>query len=600
MNWLNPALIESIGLTLLHFLWQGLLIGLLYLLVAGFWRPATAAGRYNLAVGTLLVLGLAPVLTLIHLTSSSVAPVAASGDSSVLVSLVSQAAGQANPSTLLAWTVAGWLAGVVLLSVRLLIGWHHIIRLRRSAETAAASRLKPVIVRLCEQMRIHRKVLVGVSTRVRAPVVVGWLKPLVLFPPALLNRLPNDQIEMVLAHELAHICRHDHLINLIQTVVETLLFYHPVVILISRRIRIERENACDDLAVDATRNRLAYVEMLASLEKLRHPGPRLALGVHDGQILGRIRRLVQQNRPERQRGLTLPALLMVSLTAGTAGVMMLPEPEPDTVNAVVESPRPTERAIEQPVSQPSNETAASSTSLSSNQIASAAFSLPDLDELRFQPVDVPEADPGSDPGSDRGRNPGSNRGRLESRETVAATPQPEPITTAVNSPLIEGQTLEDSGQALVSESSSDPASDSPANIAQPLELAMRLPERPEPASTTRPESTVELQPPPLTGGTLIQRVEPEFPGNARRRGTDGQVELEFTVDPDGRVRDISVVEESPQGWRFGEAATEAIAQWRFEPYRRGNDTVERLVRVEVDFDLKATCMATTGSRLSRC
>jgi len=129
---------------------------------------------------------------------------------------------------------------------------------------------------------------------------------------------------------------------------------------------------------------------------------------------------------------------------------------------------------------------------------------------------------------------------------------------------------------------------------------MRLPARPEPSSTARPEPAVELEPPPLTGGTLIQRVEPDFPGNARRRGTDGKVELEFLVDADGRVRDINVVEESPQGWRFGQAATEAIAQWRFEPYRRGTDAVERLVRVEVDFDLKASCMATTGSRLPRC
>jgi|GEM_PF-6502183 len=590
MNWLNPVLIENIGLTLLHFLWQGLVIGLFYLLVTGFWRPATAAGRYNLAVGTLLALGLAPILTLIHLTSAAVTPVTASADSSVLLSLVSQAAGQASPSTLLAWTVTGWLAGVVLLSVRLLIGWHHIIRLRRSAETAAASRLKPVIDRLCEQMRIHRKVLVGVSARVRAPVVVGWLKPLILFPPALLNRLPNDQIEMILAHELAHICRHDHLINLIQTVVETLLFYHPVVILISRRIRIERENACDDLAVDATRNRLAYVEMLASLEKLRHPGTRLALGVHDGQILGRIRRLVQQNRPERQRGLTLPALLMVSLTAGTAGVMMLPEPESDTTNTIIESTQPSNPPIEQPVNQASAETSESSPTFAANPIASTAFSLPDLDELSYPPVELSETSVESD--------------LPASRETIAATDQinrPEPVTTPANLPVVEDQAPEESGSAATTdESSSSQTTDSPANSAEPLELAMRLPARPEPSSTARPEPAVELEPPPLTGGTLIQRVEPDFPGNARRRGTDGKVELEFLVDADGRVRDINVVEESPQGWRFGQAATEAIAQWRFEPYRRGTDAVERLVRVEVDFDLKASCMATTGSRLPRC
>ncbi|AKS43305.1 M56 family metallopeptidase [Wenzhouxiangella marina] len=582
MAWLNTAWIESLGLTLLHFVWQGALIGLAYALVLWVVRPSSASARYNLAVGTLLLLGLAPVLTLIHLTLQSGTSETAVGAAGAwtLIEVVAGTDGHQAASNWLFWTVAAWLAGVVVLSARLALGWHYIHQLRRSAEHATVAHLQPVLERLCQTMVVRRSVALASSARVRSPVVVGWLKPLILLPPALSARLSIEQLEMILAHELAHIRRHDHLVNLVQTVIETLFFYHPVVALVSRRIRIERENACDDLAVAATRNRLAYVEMLATLEHLRQPGPRLALGMQDGQILGRIRRLVERAQPKRQLGLTLPALLVMTLGAGLTGLSLLPEAEPEVleIEAVTRAPA----AVEAPAEAASNRSLAESRPL---------FGLPSANQLRFEspePVAEPAPETVLDPARDREMTRAATDEVREDRSIAE--------TTAVT-------TVERSEEAAIDMPSETlAASDTQAAAAQdaPLQVAMA---RPNPAPLeprTEPEPPISLEPPPLTGGELRQRVEPDFPRSARRRGVNGLVELEFLVDSRGRVQDIDVIDERPLGWDFGEAAQEAIAQWRFEPYRRGEAAVERRVRVEVEFDLAQACEISTGSRLPRC
>jgi hypothetical protein len=124
------------------------------------------------------------------------------------------------------------------------------------------------------------------------PTVIGWLRPVILLPASTLTGLSAAQIEALLAHELAHIRRYDYLINLLQTAVETLLFYHPAVWWISRQIREEREHCCDDLAVAACGNVLIYARALAELERLRVAAPRFAVAATGGPLVRRIQRLI--------------------------------------------------------------------------------------------------------------------------------------------------------------------------------------------------------------------------------------------------------------------------------------------------------------------
>ena len=160
------------------------------------------------------------------------------------------------------------MAGVVALTLRLLGGWLLVRRLTRQARPLAGP-CDEVLARLARALRIRRAVRLLESSLVQVPMVIGGLRPMILLPIAALTGLPPGQLEALLAHELAHIRRHDYLVNLVQSAIEVLLFYHPAAWWASRVIRAEREHCCDDLAVRACGDRLTYARALAAMEGLR-------------------------------------------------------------------------------------------------------------------------------------------------------------------------------------------------------------------------------------------------------------------------------------------------------------------------------------------
>jgi len=171
-------------------------------------------------------------------------------------------------------------------------------RYRRRGTTPADAIWQERLHTLAERLHISRPVQLCESTLADVPAVIGWLRPVVLMPATMLTGLSPRQIEALLAHELAHIRRHDYVINLIQTGVETLLFYHPAVWWIGRSIRAERENCCDDMAVRVCGDVLTYARALTRMEQLRMHRPALALGADGGSLLKRIQRLVSSKDAE--------------------------------------------------------------------------------------------------------------------------------------------------------------------------------------------------------------------------------------------------------------------------------------------------------------
>ena len=165
---------------------------------------------------------------------------------------------------LLPCLVAIWLTGVVLLSLRLLICWGCIQRLRCHGTRPVPENLQRTLQQFCERLEIHRSVRFVQTGLVRMPSAVGFLRPVILFPAGMLTGLSPEQLEAVLAHELAHIRRHDYLLNLLQNLVETLLFYHPATWWLSQRVRVEREHCCDDLAVAVVGDHVAYANTIPS------------------------------------------------------------------------------------------------------------------------------------------------------------------------------------------------------------------------------------------------------------------------------------------------------------------------------------------------
>jgi TonB family protein len=213
--------------------------------------------------------------------------------------------------------LAAWCAGVFCFLARLSFGLFAAHRLRAGG-TAVAADLQRFFDDLCERTGITRAVRLLNSAHVEVPTVVGWLRPAVLLPASCLTGLAPGQIEAILCHELAHIRRHDYLVSVLQSVVETLLFYHPAVWWVSKQIRRERECCCDEFAVSAGGDVLAYVRALSFLEEHRAVLPQLALGANGGVLKMRIQRLL--GRPESSATsqiASIAVLILITLSALT-------------------------------------------------------------------------------------------------------------------------------------------------------------------------------------------------------------------------------------------------------------------------------------------
>ena len=321
---LNQPWTERLGWTLLHFLWQGILVAALYALaraLAG--GRISARGRYAIACASLLAMTAAPALTYWWLGNSGQA--ARIGDLTdwgarqlapgVAYSPVTDPWQQAMPGIVMAW-----FAGAAACSLRLLMGFISAAALRRSRHAPVLTEWQQTLDRLIERMHVSRSVRLLATDRVDSPSVIGWLRPVILAPVGVLCGLAPEQVEALLAHELAHVRRHDYLVNVLQGIAESLLFYHPAVWWISNQIRAEREHCCDDLAVAASGDVLVYARALAELESMRPAHFKAALSANDGSLLRRIRRLTNPVAAHRPAGWGAAWSLGALLLLGIAGV----------------------------------------------------------------------------------------------------------------------------------------------------------------------------------------------------------------------------------------------------------------------------------------
>ena len=333
---MNPWM-QATGWTLIHFVWQGGLLALATAVGLRLCRRRSAEARYAIACAGLTAMLAAPVVTaaLFRTPDSALAsrgnvPPAVRGSEAVVtvprnptdeVSSPTNAAatGTIRLDAVLPVVVWGWLAGVTALLARFAGGCWRVHRLRVAALAETVSQWQSASERLAVRLRLDVPFRVVESGLVDAPGVVGWIRPVILLPVAILANLTPIQIEAILAHELAHIRRRDYAVNLLQTVAETLLFYHPAVWWVSARVREEREHCCDDVAVEVVGEPAAYAQALADLASWRSRETALAVGATDGSLLARVRRLLHEpdDDPRPISGLVVLAL-GISLAAGLA------------------------------------------------------------------------------------------------------------------------------------------------------------------------------------------------------------------------------------------------------------------------------------------
>lgn len=533
--------VNALGWTLIHFLWQGAMVAILMWLIYSLIPQNRSQQRY--LAGLCLYLLLLPVSIstfLFFSKSTSITTEILSGE----FPMVSVASGvkpglgfwlDEGIEPILPLIVILWALGVTLLALKTLFAWVGTRWLVRKNVTAISTGLQERVDRLMIRFHVRQAVSVLVSTRVKVPTVIGWIRPVILIPAGVLARLPVQQLEMVIAHELGHIRRYDYLANLLQVVIDTLFFYHPGVRWMSSRIRQEREHCCDDFVLSHQCRPSLYARALANLEILRRPAHTTVLAATGGDLLHRVHRIAGSDLPGKSAGFAQLAMMTVLIAVAAAGASSGLEISAYSPVVSSETIRMTGRY-----------TFAGSLNSGRDQW---------MDQL--EPYDRIRQGNENSVQSNVRQDPPINNNQAEQstnltpvvkkvsgqREHLDAESSSQPVHSETKPPSIQLAGLDRSMLAQP-----DRSMDRVVIEAADSEIdKQQNGEKPRKKATVKP----------------IKTVSPKYPSYARSRAVEGWVKLSFTVDKRGRAKDIKVLDGSPLQV-FDRAAEKALRKWKFE------------------------------------
>jgi bla regulator protein blaR1 len=555
---LSPAApwIATLGWTLLHFLWQGLAVGAGFALARHRLREARCDTRYAAGLVALALLAACPPATfLIVQYAQGAAPAAATalladsgaGAGTAVVAATAAASGW------LPWLVAAWAVGVLSIALRALYQWRVLARIVARWSTRDAA-LETSLASLCRRFGLLRPVRLLVSARIDTPTLVGWLKPVILLPTSVALGFPRQQVELILAHELGHLRRYDHLINLAQSLLEIVLYYHPVVHWISREVRNEREICCDELVLRITAEApREYARTLAALEELRQPPVRLALAASGGVLLDRVRRIVGMPVSDAAASRSNGSLWLLVAFGLALAVSALRLQRDDTV--LVDA----------------YHAASPWAGMDLRVLPQVALGMPRL-HLRLAPVAAPIPVTAAPTPPARSMAQTKAAAMPEPSTTIASPPSPVAATAAAVAPALANLPARVAAPPVVTPASA------------PLQ-----PAAPAPAEA-RPR--------------LLHMVAPEYPGSLDRNQSVS-VEASYTVAADGSVRDVAI--DAGSHAPFARSIERALSQWRYAPAVAGERDPSRRYRQAFVFGPRfaeprteeAGCIRATGSHICR-
>jgi bla regulator protein BlaR1 len=335
----NSPFLYSLSLTLVHFLWQGLLVALILKSLLFIVDKNKSKLRYTLATLAMLVNGILAVLTY-----TMVYPDTSSGMSNnlspiPLTSLVNELTQQNAlftyqellPSILahsLPYLSLFWLATITILASKLLIEIRNVNNLPKHSSVFPSSALSVRFEELAKQIKLTKTPKLLISLKAEVPMAIGWLKPVVLLPATMVTGLNSAQLEMLILHELAHIRRHDYLVNFLQTLIELLFFFHPSVHWVGKQMRNEREYCSDDIAVEHCGDAIAYAHTLTDTASLCsknhfHTIPIMAMAASGGDLKTRVLRLVDHHCAPTNNTSKFLAAMSLFLTLTLLGINQL-------------------------------------------------------------------------------------------------------------------------------------------------------------------------------------------------------------------------------------------------------------------------------------
>jgi bla regulator protein BlaR1 len=536
------ALSYNVAWTLLHFLWQGALVGGIYLFLVRL--TSTTRQQHALALVALVVLLTLPAVTFHQLAqaepaalltdSTLTATAGVAGDAMVVDDT------QAAPASTSSWShllVFGWLAGALVIALRLLRDWRLLRRAIRTG-TEPPAELATMLQRQIERVGIRRHVRMRLTARITSAGVYGWLRPVILLPTALALCMPRDQLETLLAHELAHVRRADFLANSLALLARTLLYFHPVVHRVCRDLERAREQLCDDLVVSLDIDRIKYARALSAAETFRQqvqvPVPLLT--ATGGELSERVHRIL--DIPTAAHSGRERAPLLLALTAITVALVGLGGVDTTRMLSVA---RPEFQAVY----------------LAFSGTPAPSITAPDLAPAELRPAlpalmvaeRIPEAPP-------------IMPALLPSDESMAPVPA-APTASVTPAPGFSEQVPVVGGDEQMLTNTS-------AMIETPVVAAPATPNVPDTVidSTDANDALNANVSAPASSPRVLRRVAPEYPRSARWDGVEGSVTLAYRIDADGSPRDIRVIAATPAGL-FEQATTQALRRWRFEPGGQG-------------------------------
>lgn len=350
---IDPNITYALGWTIIHSLWQASLIALVMSIIHRVGEHRDASFKYMVSVVSMVTVFVASMITFV-LYYSSASPaealmtdvelaqlsIVSSEHYSAITSLQSFFAQNLEQINLI------WGVGVVLFLARFVFSYAYTKYLKNTAIYTTASQLEQALTRVKESLLIHKTIEIAESAKVNVPIVVGHIKPLILFPLGMINMLSVDEVEAIITHELAHIKRYDYITNMILTLVEILFYFHPAVWWISANIKSERENCCDDFALSHDIDKVTYAKALVKLEELKSmSAPVLAMPFSSKkhQLINRIKRIMNmqqtQNDFKEKSVATILLLSIVFLFSNQANSEIAEHNEFDALQEVMDTTR---------------------------------------------------------------------------------------------------------------------------------------------------------------------------------------------------------------------------------------------------------------------
>lgn len=638
---ISSPLLYNLALTLIHFLWQGCLIALALKFLLIVTPHQQSRTRYTLSALAMIACLIAPIVTYFAIYQPSYIQLA---DHSEQAAFMMDTARLASSETIawyqdifdaLPYVSILWLSIVTFLATKLAIELYNVNQLPKKGTIPAEAALQLRFEELVKKINLRKTPRLLISLKTDIPMAIGWLRPIILIPAAMLTGLTPSQLDMLILHELAHIRRHDYLVNFFQTLIETLLFFHPAVLWISKQMRNEREYCSDDIAVKVAGTPIAYAHTLADTASIckkhrNHAIPNMAMAASGGDLKQRVVRLIDQHHcsSNDDSGKFLASVLIIFSVLIVAVKPYLNTTIIDFTSGRISFFKTASDIIKQ---QPTNAANLSSTSiaqmlLKQEQNNDEQTTTKKSDLAKNQPAKIVEeaiispkfqaksksyADPKVKNNFAQNNvienSPSLSEKVIQKQSEMAKSSVPviEQVENKSRTVNLLTQHQEKSMSELAFERTDSNNKQSKMSNPYSTQVASLIDEPPlENEALTHKEfkvTTEEKSSPIYTISTvkkakeipsiperksaeILRSPDPKYPSTATRRGIEMDVTVNFVIDTDGIVKDITFEQKNRVSY-FRSAIRNAMAKWRFLPAQVNGQPVESKMTKIFSFSL---------------